>query len=305
MLDSLPAFQRILLFRLCTAVFVAAIQFFACLCGKLLKDHSRPWYNLFSSFCLGILLSESVGLTTSGRIYTSKLLVIFSDISFLLAFLSLIVIHSITSLSSKSYQALNSNANNLSIEDDGDLELQDYSSEANITPPPSVSLTPSATIELYSMWRQLSLIAFMTKILGDGVYIGATEHKSIDEYRIAACNGLFLSFVFGIICEETITQSALYLGNLMTFSSAMPVGILLGAGVLYLVPSWTELIHIATSSISSGMTTAIALCFMFHIDQMIAESTMTNTDDSSPKTKVLKAAFIAAGYILTTIQSTV
>jgi hypothetical protein len=298
MLDSFDPSTKIFIFRLCAAVFVSAIQFFASLLGKLIKEQSIGSYSLYNSFCLGVILAQGIGISSSGRLRVDVNNFAVSDITYMIAFLSLIFVHTSTTINAKSYEKI-STKGSLEQEFDEDIELSELNEIQFGEDRMNLS---SSQQELYPIWRNLAFLAFSFKQFSDGITLGNEEHDSLRLFRTTAINAALSAMVFGIICEESIATSTVFLYNLLILSLALPIGILTGSVVVVNISRWL-FIHELVNAVCSGMITAIAVCFIFQLERIINEQYESSLSTNSLQRKIFRGCFIAAGFAIVTLQS--
>lgn len=300
------SFNNTLFFRLSLCLVLASFEFLACLTPKLLREQSAYLYNTFRSFTTGLIIAQSLaGIVSDGGFQKEEDPRV-SFILFSVVFVALMAADNYVKLSKfNPYNALrnsagddedlgielSSNFRSVDIEDTSDSDSQ---SVEEIDEPKAIGMNAQ-------FWLYSCLIAMSSVEMLKGVLIGSEEHEDMKIIQYIIVEGIFNSFVFGILTEEALSDPQMYIRFILMLISSMPLGIFIGLSL----PINDDIINFTVPklySLCAGAIASVAIGHMLNEDVNAIERSSLQSEQSSYVHKIQsKVAAFVVGYIFSTV----
>jgi hypothetical protein len=300
------SFNNTLFFRLSLCLVLASFEFLACLTPKLLREQSAYLYNTFRSFTTGLIIAQSLaGIVSDGGFQKEEDPRV-SFILFSVVFVALMAADNYVKLSKfNPYNALrnsagddedlgielSSNFRSVDIEDTSDNDSQ---SVEEIDEPKAIGMNAQ-------FWLYSCLIAMSSVEMLKGVLIGSEEHEDMKIIQYIIVEGIFISFVFGILTEEALSDPQIYIRFILMLISSMPLGIFIGLSL----PINDDIINFTVPklySLCAGAIASVAIGHMLNEDVNAIERSSLQSEQSSYVHKIQsKVAAFVIGYIFSTV----
>jgi hypothetical protein len=320
MFESIEEDTKVLIFRFSMAFFIGTLQVCGCLAGKMMKDYSERLYYVYSGFCFGLLLAKTIGSLIFSESSLSGHGLVW-EMACASALLMAVLYHlqrthlqtSVSSYSPLATSLANSadSSSSLSIsagenlDDDEDLEMEAHT---DFAVPPAVEQSASVSDNL-SMWRVLMLVACFSEGICSGWTVGFQEHRTLVLFIQLCLRSGLVSLIFGVVCEESIAVSIVYVQQIALFSCATPLGLLLGS--LFSAASASSVVAPmqALLGVGNGLWLAAAFCVALPLDHQItstlAAASANGKDSASFAWTTLRLVTVMVGFVVSILLSSI